>query len=79
MPWISPQVAALHAAIRDVCHLASEVEADADRFPEDWLFHYRWAAGLGWSRCIGTVASKLPTFLGAVLQAAVRLLAHLHA
>ncbi|PRW20199.1 formamidopyrimidine-DNA glycosylase isoform X2 [Chlorella sorokiniana] len=41
------QVAALHAAIRDVCRLASEVEADADRFPLDWLFHYRWGKGNG--------------------------------
>ncbi|KAI7839952.1 hypothetical protein COHA_006346 [Chlorella ohadii] len=41
------QVAALHAAIRDVCRLASDVEADADRFPADWLFHYRWGKGNG--------------------------------
>lgn len=38
---VSCQAAALHAAIRDVCWLASEVEADAERFPQDWLFHYR--------------------------------------
>ena len=38
---VSCQAAALHAAIRDVCRLASEVEADAERFPQDWLFHYR--------------------------------------
>lgn len=73
-------MAALHAAIRDVCQLASEVEADADRFPEDWLFHYRWAAGLGGSAgAVGSVACKRPAFLGAVLHAAVRLLARLHA
>lgn len=35
------QVAALHAAIRDVCALACAVEADSDRFPQDWLFHVR--------------------------------------
>jgi hypothetical protein len=38
---LSPQVAALHAAISSVCQLACEVEADSSRFPPDWLFHYR--------------------------------------
>jgi formamidopyrimidine-DNA glycosylase len=38
---LRPQVAALHHAIRHVCQLACEVEADADKFPPTWLFHHR--------------------------------------
>ncbi|KAG2440513.1 hypothetical protein HYH02_010391 [Chlamydomonas schloesseri] len=35
-------LAALHAAIREVVGLAVRMEADSDRFPKEWLFHYRW-------------------------------------
>lgn len=37
------QVRQLHAQIANVCQVASEVEADADRLPQDWLFHVRCA------------------------------------
>lgn len=35
------QAAALHWWIQEVCTTAAAVDADADRFPEDWLFHHR--------------------------------------
>lgn len=37
-------MAALHRGIRDVCQFAADVDADAERFPMDWMFHYRWVA-----------------------------------
>ncbi|KAL5216375.1 hypothetical protein ABZP36_007776 [Zizania latifolia] len=33
---------ALHRSIQKVVKYAVEVDADCDRFPEDWLFHHRW-------------------------------------
>lgn len=41
------QVAALHAALSDVLQTACRVNADASRFPKEWLFHYRWGKGKG--------------------------------
>lgn len=35
----------LHAAISQVVSFACEVEADAARFPSEWLFHRRWEKG----------------------------------
>ncbi len=40
------QVVALHAALHRVIQTAVEVDADAERFPDDWLFvHRRVCAG----------------------------------
>ncbi|GAB4820296.1 hypothetical protein N2152v2_007342 [Parachlorella kessleri] len=39
------EVGALHRLIREVCTIASDVEAEADRLPKTWLFHYRWGKG----------------------------------
>ncbi|XP_015693859.1 formamidopyrimidine-DNA glycosylase-like [Oryza brachyantha] len=33
---------ALHRSIQEVVKYAVEVDADCDRFPEEWLFHHRW-------------------------------------
>ncbi|GAB2269503.1 Formamidopyrimidine-DNA glycosylase [Dionaea muscipula] len=33
---------ALHRSIKEVIQFAVQVDADAGRFPLDWLFHYRW-------------------------------------
>uniref|UniRef100_A0A0D9WSI6 Formamidopyrimidine-DNA glycosylase catalytic domain-containing protein n=1 Tax=Leersia perrieri TaxID=77586 RepID=A0A0D9WSI6_9ORYZ len=33
---------ALHRSIHEVVKYAVEVDADCDRFPEEWLFHHRW-------------------------------------
>jgi len=38
------QVAALHEALRSVLQTAVSVDADADRFPDDWIFAHRWGA-----------------------------------
>ena len=35
------QLNALHEAIKSVVQLAVSVDADASRFPQTWLFHYR--------------------------------------
>jgi len=32
----------LHLQIRDICTLAVEVNADYLKFPDNWLFKYRW-------------------------------------
>lgn len=37
----------LHKWIVEVCRIASEVNADADKLPESWLFHHRWGKGSG--------------------------------
>jgi formamidopyrimidine-DNA glycosylase len=37
--------ARLHQAIIDVIGLAVKVEAESDKFPKNWLFHYRWGKG----------------------------------
>ena len=37
------QRAALRDALRHVCETACAANADARRFPADWLFHHRWA------------------------------------
>jgi formamidopyrimidine-DNA glycosylase len=36
------QIQALHMQIRDICTLAVEVNADYLKFPDNWLFKYRW-------------------------------------
>jgi ribosomal protein S13 len=36
------QVQALHQQIRDVCTFAVKVNADNSKFPDNWLFRYRW-------------------------------------
>lgn len=38
---------ALRGAIRDIVGHAVAVDADYERFPEDWLFHVRWGGGKG--------------------------------
>ncbi|KAJ3382281.1 hypothetical protein HDU84_004390 [Entophlyctis sp. JEL0112] len=47
-------VARLHAAIMNVVSTACAVDADAQKFPRDWLFHYRWGKG----RKPGTVKNE---------------------
>lgn len=34
--------ATLHMCIKEVVQYAVEVDADCDRFPLEWLFHFRW-------------------------------------
>ncbi|KAG6780362.1 hypothetical protein POTOM_013217 [Populus tomentosa] len=34
--------ATLHRCIKEVVQYAVEVDADCDRFPLEWLFHFRW-------------------------------------
>ncbi|PNW77244.1 hypothetical protein CHLRE_10g428433v5 [Chlamydomonas reinhardtii] len=67
-------MAALHAAIREVVGLAVRVEADSDRFPRDWLFHYRWTNKKASQDASGraihfvTVGSRTSAFVPAVQQ-----------
>lgn len=37
------QVAALLDAVRRICRTACDANADSAAFPDDWLFHHRWA------------------------------------
>jgi hypothetical protein len=37
------QLSALHEALDVVIHTAVAADADADRFPSNWLFHHRWS------------------------------------
>jgi formamidopyrimidine-DNA glycosylase len=39
------QIRALHQQIRYVCTFAVEVNADATKCPDNWLFKYRWGKG----------------------------------
>ncbi|KAL8649463.1 MAG: hypothetical protein Q9210_004385, partial [Variospora velana] len=39
------QMAQLHRSIMYVCSTAVELRAESDRFPETWLFKYRWGKG----------------------------------
>lgn len=41
------EVSALREAIRQVVTLAVEVDADYERYPEDWLFKHRWGGNRG--------------------------------
>ncbi len=41
------EVEELHKAIHDVAVLASEVDADYERFPKSWIFHVRWGGQRG--------------------------------
>ncbi|KAJ6416078.1 hypothetical protein OIU84_004807, partial [Salix udensis] len=34
--------ATIHKCIKEVIQYAVEVDADCDRFPLEWLFHFRW-------------------------------------
>lgn len=38
-------LAELHAQIRAVTVAAVAVDADAERFPDNWLFKFRWGKG----------------------------------
>jgi formamidopyrimidine-DNA glycosylase len=38
----SEEVGRLHECVKSVIGHAVGVNADADQFPRDWLFHYRW-------------------------------------
>ena len=37
-----PQMIALQKALGDVIKTACDAGADADLFPDDWIFHHRW-------------------------------------
>jgi formamidopyrimidine-DNA glycosylase len=39
------QLAQLHKSIMHVCHTAVESLADSSKFPDDWIFKYRWGKG----------------------------------
>ncbi|EMD41422.1 hypothetical protein CERSUDRAFT_89989 [Gelatoporia subvermispora B] len=41
------QIAPLYRQTLEVCRIAVEVNADDSKFPEDWLFKYRWGKGKG--------------------------------
>ncbi|KXZ42162.1 hypothetical protein GPECTOR_192g308 [Gonium pectorale] len=65
------ELADLHAAIGSVLRLAVEAEADSERFPRDWLFHYRWtnkrASSIGGKAIhFVTVGSRTSAFVPAV-------------
>lgn len=47
------EVGALHRAITKVLAFAVEVDADYERFPEEWLFLHRWGGGRGAERFAG--------------------------
>ena len=36
------RIAALHRNISYVCQSAVSVNADSDKFPDNWLFNHRW-------------------------------------
>ncbi|KAL2264769.1 hypothetical protein VTJ83DRAFT_7279 [Remersonia thermophila] len=39
------KIGKLYESIRYVCQFAVDQLGDSDRFPPDWLFHYRWGKG----------------------------------
>ncbi|TCD66762.1 hypothetical protein EIP91_000953 [Steccherinum ochraceum] len=39
------EIAAVHEKTRWVCRTAVDLNADASKFPEDWLFKHRWGKG----------------------------------
>ncbi|KAL1740848.1 hypothetical protein HDZ31DRAFT_85200 [Schizophyllum fasciatum] len=41
----SDELDELHRQTEAVCRIAVEANADADRFPDGWLFRYRWDKG----------------------------------
>lgn len=47
------EVKALRKAIHDVLHHAVKVDADYEKFPDDWLFVHRWGGAKGAERVNG--------------------------
>jgi formamidopyrimidine-DNA glycosylase len=46
VPALSPKdVENLHFQLRNICETAVNVNADHKKFPEDWLFRWRWSKG----------------------------------
>ncbi|KAK1226969.1 hypothetical protein PQX77_010037 [Marasmius sp. AFHP31] len=43
----SDQIQALHRELPNICQTAIAVDADASKFPENWLFNHRWGKGKG--------------------------------
>lgn len=43
----SKEAQALHEAIQDVIKVAVKANADYTKFPESWIFHYRWGGARG--------------------------------
>lgn len=41
----SDQLKQLHTSIRYVCQTAVDLLSDSSKFPDDWLFKYRWGKG----------------------------------
>lgn len=39
------EVRRIHAALREVVHVAVAADAVSDRYPKSWLFHHRWEKG----------------------------------
>lgn len=46
------QIRALYQQIKHVCTFAVEVNADDTKFPDDWLFKYRWVSILPVLSCV---------------------------
>jgi formamidopyrimidine-DNA glycosylase len=40
----APKIQRLHFWIVEVCRIAVSVNADDKKFPDDWLFKYRWVS-----------------------------------
>ncbi|KAL1688371.1 hypothetical protein GGG16DRAFT_60171, partial [Schizophyllum commune] len=51
---------AVHRWTGDVCRIAVEADADAEKFPEDWLFKHRWDKGKKNKRQTMTLPSGEP-------------------
>ncbi|BGO89471.1 hypothetical protein NBRC10512_006659 [Rhodotorula toruloides] len=45
LPTSSTLLTTLHTQIQSVVNTAVAVDADAEKFPKDWLFKYRWGKG----------------------------------
>ena len=67
------QVAALRGALVSVCGAAVDANADASKFPADWLFHFRWGKQTTGSVAtpfgrvhFDTIAGRTTAFLPAV-------------
>lgn len=51
---------ALLASLRDILERAVEVDADSDRYPDDWLFNHRWGGDKGVATIQGQAIVREP-------------------
>ena len=67
------QIEALYSKLKAIIEYSVQVDSDSERYPKDWLFHYRWtgkkAASIGGKEIqFVTVGSRTSAFVPQLQQ-----------